>query len=54
MVNKSQNVRYLDHTQPLEARINDLISRMTLEEKISQVINDAEENIIGGVKLFME
>ncbi len=42
MVNKSQNVLYLDHTQPLEARIGDLISRMTLDEKISQVINDAE------------
>jgi len=42
MVNKSQNVLYLDHTQPLEARIGDLISRMTIDEKISQVINDAE------------
>jgi len=42
MVNKSQNVLYLDHTQPLEARIGDLISKMTLDEKISQVINDSE------------
>ncbi len=42
MVNKTQNVMYLDHSQPIEARIDDLISRMNLDEKISQVINDAE------------
>jgi len=42
MVTNSQNMVYLDHTQPLEARIGDLISLMTLDEKISQVINDAE------------
>jgi beta-glucosidase len=28
---------YLDHTQPIEARVDDLVSRMTLEEKIAQM-----------------
>ena len=28
---------YKDATQPVEARIDDLISRMTLEEKIAQI-----------------
>jgi beta-glucosidase len=28
---------YLDTTQPVEARVNDLISRMTLEEKVAQM-----------------
>ncbi|MHA2287721.1 MAG: glycoside hydrolase family 3 C-terminal domain-containing protein [Promethearchaeota archaeon] len=32
---------FLDHTKPLEERIKDLISQMTLEEKISQLLNDA-------------
>jgi len=32
---------YMDPNKPLEARVNDLISRMTLDEKISQMTNDA-------------
>jgi beta-glucosidase len=32
---------YLDPTQPVDARVNDLIGRMTLEEKASQLINQA-------------
>jgi len=32
---------YLDPSQPVEARVNDLISRMTLEEKASQLVNQA-------------
>lgn len=32
---------YLDPAQPIEARVNDLISRMTLEEKASQLVNQA-------------
>ncbi len=32
---------YLDPAQPTEARVNDLISRMTLEEKASQLVNQA-------------
>ena len=27
---------YLDPDQPIDARVNDLISRMTLEEKVSR------------------
>ena len=30
-----------DHTQPIEDRVNDLISRLTLEEKVSQMIHSA-------------
>ncbi len=32
---------YLDPSQPIDVRVNDLISRMTLEEKASQVVNQA-------------
>ena len=32
---------YKDTTLPIEARVNDLVSRMTLEEKISQMVFDA-------------
>ncbi|MHA2051411.1 MAG: glycoside hydrolase family 3 C-terminal domain-containing protein [Promethearchaeota archaeon] len=32
---------YLDHTRSFEDRVEDLVSRMTLEEKISQMINTA-------------
>jgi len=32
---------FLDTSLPLEARVNDLVARMTLEEKISQMVNDA-------------
>jgi beta-glucosidase len=32
---------YLDPSIPIEARVDDLISRMTLEEKASQVVNQA-------------
>ena len=32
---------YLDASQPIEVRVNDLISRMTLEEKASQLVNQA-------------
>jgi beta-glucosidase len=34
-------VPYLDTSLPLTARVDDLVSRMTLEEKISQMINQA-------------
>jgi beta-glucosidase len=33
---------YLDRTQPLETRVEDLLSRMTLEEKVSQVHADSK------------
>jgi beta-glucosidase len=32
---------YLDPDQPLDVRVRDLVSRMTLEEKISQMVHDA-------------
>jgi beta-glucosidase len=32
---------YLDVTKPIETRVDDLISRMTLEEKITQMVFDA-------------
>jgi len=32
---------YLDPSQPIDGRVDDLISRMTLEEKASQVVNQA-------------
>jgi len=35
------NPTYKDATLPIEARVEDLVSRMTLEEKISQIMYDA-------------
>jgi beta-glucosidase len=32
---------YLDISLPIDQRVNDLVARMTLEEKISQMVNDA-------------
>lgn len=32
---------FLDPSKPLEERVEDLVSKMTLEEKISQLLNDA-------------
>jgi beta-glucosidase len=32
---------YLDPSQPVDARVDDLVSRMTLEEKASQLVNQA-------------
>jgi beta-glucosidase len=32
---------YLDSTQPIDRRVNDLVGRMTLEEKVSQLIDRA-------------
>ena len=32
---------YLDPSQPVEARVNDLVHRMTLEEKATQLVNQA-------------
>jgi beta-glucosidase len=34
-------VLYLDPNQPVKARVDDLVSRMTLEEKVSQMIHGA-------------
>ncbi len=32
---------YLNHSLPIDVRVNDLVSRMTLEEKVSQMVNSA-------------
>jgi beta-glucosidase len=32
---------YLDPSQPIDVRVNDLVSRMTLEEKASQLVNQS-------------
>jgi beta-glucosidase len=37
----ASNPRYLDPSLPIDQRVNDLISRMTLEEKASQLVNQA-------------
>jgi beta-glucosidase len=34
---------YLDPSRPIDARVDDLVSRMTLEEKASQLVNQARE-----------
>jgi beta-glucosidase len=38
---QNQDAPYLDPSQPIEARVDDLIGRMTLEEKASQLVNQA-------------
>lgn len=40
---KAQNggPAYLDPSQPIDVRVSDLIGRMTLEEKVSQLVNQA-------------
>ena len=37
----SEKALYLDPTQPVETRVDDLIRRMTLEQKASQLVNQA-------------
>src|SRR5882724_4163 len=37
----SKKAIYLDPSQPIDARVDDLISQMTLEEKASQLVNQA-------------
>lgn len=39
--NESTPALYLDPSQPVEVRVNDLLSRMTLEEKASQLVNQS-------------
>jgi beta-glucosidase len=34
---------YLDPSQPIDVRVNDLVGRMTLEEKASQLVNQARD-----------
>ena len=39
----AQTAVYLDPAQPVDTRVNDLLSKMTLEEKISQLVNQSRE-----------
>lgn len=39
MTSPEPHAVYLDPSQPIEARLRDLLERMTLEEKISQMVN---------------
>ncbi|MCJ7649826.1 MAG: hypothetical protein MUP85_14530, partial [Candidatus Lokiarchaeota archaeon] len=41
MVNVDEKPLYLDYNLPLEERIDDLISRLTLDEKIPQFLNNS-------------
>jgi beta-glucosidase len=38
---KPESAPYLDHTLPLERRVDDLVGRLTLEEKIAQMMDRA-------------
>ena len=40
-VSNCDDARYLDHDLPVAERVEDLVSRMTLEEKLAQMIYDA-------------
>jgi beta-glucosidase len=39
----AQTAVYLDPTQPIDLRVNDLLAKMTLEEKVSQLVNQSRE-----------
>ena len=41
LVGQIPELRYQDPDLPVDQRVNDLISRMTLEEKVSQLMNDS-------------
>jgi len=41
MSTSAQGRVYLDNTQPLEVRVNDLISKLTLEEKVYQMLDES-------------
>ena len=40
----TQSFRFMNTALPIEQRVNDLISRMTLEEKVSQMRDHAARN----------
>ena len=58
---ETNNLIYLDPDQPLEARVEDLLSRMTIEEKIGQInmpcvyergLGESEADKFDGVRKF--
>ena len=51
----TQTPQYMDSSQPISARVEDLISRMTLEEKIGQMTQVEKDSIQSGdiTKLFI-
>ena len=44
---KAQNEPYKNPSLPIEQRVDDLVSRMTLDEKISQMMNEAGNSTVG-------
>ncbi len=40
-MNPKEEPRYKDPTAPIGVRVEDLIARMTREEKVSQMVHDA-------------
>ncbi|MBN2088374.1 glycoside hydrolase family 3 C-terminal domain-containing protein [candidate division KSB1 bacterium] len=40
-VTSSSEMSYLNHSLPIDVRVNDLVSRMSLEEKVGQMVNSA-------------
>jgi hypothetical protein len=45
---------YLDPDAPIDVRVDDLVSRLTLEEKVAQMMNDAPavERLVAAVPAF--
>ena len=41
---ENQSALYLDPSKPIEKRVDDLVGRMTLEEKASQLVNQARRS----------
>ena len=36
-----EHLIFLDHTKSIDERVNDIVSRLTLEEKISQILHNS-------------
>ncbi|KAL6990470.1 beta-glucosidase [Sarracenia purpurea var. burkii] len=45
----SKHAKYMDPKQPIEARIDDLLIRMTLEEKVDQMTQLERQNLIAKI-----
>ncbi len=48
---KEEYVLYRDAAQPVEARVEDLLSRMTLEEKAAQLCGDLAASFLENGKV---